>query len=863
MNFLSIMLLLLLLCFVIVSSGRKIISPSHSPRVQRSTPTGSRTTGDASSIFVNIPNPNSSLNTLQALTQSPSELQISTYNPLIEPTDPTYVLIEQLKSYGFTPTISKFEAPLNFPDKRKVDLIFPENATYEARLKEAPVESDPFTQNSKVIPPYIAYSATATVSGELVYVNYGTEEDYQALKNIGVDVEGKIVIARYGINFRGAKVLLAQQRGAIGILIYSDPANYQTQASYPNGEGLPITGVQRGTALYTHVCPGMPTAARLTSKCFVTKNNPLEISTSIPTIPVQPLSAQDALPFLKNLGVNQVPDPSWQGELDIEEYFVGPGPAKVNLSIQSDTRTTQLYNIFVTIPGQSDQLVILGNHRDAWTYGASDPRSGTAALLEVARGFSQLLKQGWKPYRSILLASWDAEEFGLIGSTFFGEQNQTSLQDKAVAYLNVDQAVSGTQLLIRGTPSLGQAIRSAAKMVKAPGSTQKTIFDIWQTKQLTPLGSGSDYAVFLNYLGIPSADFSFNGSEPLYHSLYEDYDWATKTFNRLNQVPFQEYITAIAKLWGLTAIILADEMILPYNFTEYTQSLETWVGTLESLIHAYNGTSDDSKFLSNLKSSINTFATAAKQTEQEYVSLLESHNLSRLARSTPKKLTRKRLAYASKGNKATPSGTPSETTSSTPSETTSSTPSATESGKPPKSTKSSESAKPSESAKSPTESSALSPILPPNPSKASSTLSATSTESDDEDESTIENYNERVLYCERKFLSRDGLVQQGRSWYKHLLVAPLLSNGYLAETFPGISEAVRKSDWSTASQQAGVVSSQIKAAAAQLKGDKGSSISTGAAIGIAIGIFVGVILLLGLGYLIYRKAKYRSLSQNR
>ena len=539
---------------------------------------------DWEKIYLSVPNPETAKQHLRTYTKkshmagTEQDYQTAVYTR------------DQMREYGISAEIVEYQVLLPYPKENLVEMLKPSN--YKAVLSEAIVNEDDDSFDQSVTPIFNAYSANADVTGQLVYVNYGLPADYKKLSEIGVDVKGKIAIARYGRAFRGVKAKVAEENGAIGLLIYSDPSDdgYGAGDVYPRGPYRPPSSAQRGSILYTFLYPGDP----LTPGVASTKDSKrlsTEQASTLPKIPVQPLSYQDAAPLLEALGGPNVPR-GWQGMLPFS-YHVGPGPTEVRLKTNFDFQIRKIWNVIGEIKGNSEpeKLVILGNHRDAWVYGAVDPNSGSSAMLEVARGLSELLKKGWKPERTIILGSWDAEEFGLIGSTEWVEEHAEKLSKSAVAYINVDVAVAGPNFGISGVPSLMSFAHSVMADVVDPKSG-KSVFDNWIRRQqgeranfikagdtnfqLGSLGSGSDYTPFLQHIGVPSLDMGFNGPYGVYHSLYDSFHWMEKfgdpTFN---------YHTNLAKVWGLMAIRLSTMAKLPFEYKNYGQQIESFIADLE------------------------------------------------------------------------------------------------------------------------------------------------------------------------------------------------------------------------------------------------------------------------------------------
>jgi len=433
-----------------------------------------------------------------------------------------------------------------------------------------------------------------------VYANYGSPEDFQKLEQMKVDVRGKIVVVRYGQNFRGVKAFEAQERGAAGVLIYSDPADdgWRRGDKYPQGPWRPDTGAQRGSIGYMFEFAGDPTTPGVASVTSLpdSKRVPAEQSLQMPKIPTTPLSYADAWPILQHLGGPDSPR-DWQGALPFT-YHVGPGPAKVKIHLKQDYQFRTIWDVTGLVRGSEwpDEWVVAGNHRDAWVYGAVDPNSGTAAMLETVHGIGELLKSGWKPKRTIVFGSWDAEEQGLIGSTEWGEQHADELAN-AAAYFNVDVAVSGPKFGASSVPSLKQFIREVTKAVPSPKGG--TVYEAWgkankagagpqeeasggtyrppeaQTTADVPvgdLGSGSDYTVFLQHLGVPSTDIGSTGPYGVYHSAFDNFNW----FKKFGDPDFT-YEQEMARVYGLEVLRMADSDVLPYDYEEYGKEIAAYI----------------------------------------------------------------------------------------------------------------------------------------------------------------------------------------------------------------------------------------------------------------------------------------------
>jgi N-acetylated-alpha-linked acidic dipeptidase len=509
-------------------------------------------------------------------------------------------ILAQLKSFGLDAKIEQFEALFPTPKSRKLELLGPERFT--AKLEEPTLSIDPTSgQKSEQLPSYNAYSRDGDVTAPLVYVNYGAPSDYEQLDAMGVSVKGAIVIVRYGQTWRGIKPKLAAQHGAIGCLIYSDPKDdgYYRDEPYPVGPMRPPDGVQRGSVMDMPIYPGDPQTPGVGAKPGV-KLIPLDQVQTITKIPVLPISYNDAKPFLQALGGQTVPE-NWRGALPFT-YRTGPSKVMAHLAVSFNWDRKPLYDVVATIPGSTlpDQWVIRGNHHDAWVNGAGDPISGASPELEEARAFGELLKQGWKPQRTIIYCFWDGEEPALLGSTEWAEFHADELKQHAVAYFNSDGNGRGF-FRAEGSHSLEAFINSVAKDIEDP----ETKMSIWKRARLadrvrtTPgaeshiedrnrpdtrigaLGSGSDYTVFIDHLGIPSANLGFGGEDQgggQYHSIYDDFYWYTH-FSDTDFV----YGRALAQTAGSMVMRMADADVLPYQFNDEADTIHTYVTEVKKL----------------------------------------------------------------------------------------------------------------------------------------------------------------------------------------------------------------------------------------------------------------------------------------
>ena len=566
---------------------------------------------------------------------------------------------DKLKSWGWQTEIVEYDVLINYPTHVECEIVRPDRQVL--KITEDAVAADKDSASPDAFPAFHGYGVSGDVTGQVVYANYGRPEDFGALEKMGVDVRGKIVLVRYGELFRGLKVRNAQKRGAIGILIYSDPADdgYGRGDVYPNGPFRPGSAIQRGSVQFLSLGPGDPSTPNGPSTKDA-KRLPIDPRHGFPivengpgpgftppdrnasiqavqaweketgliredyyaTIPSLPISYDAALPILKAMGGSSVPV-GWQGGLPLA-YHSGPGPAEVHFRVDMDYKIRPIWNVIATIPGtvEPERWVMIGNHRDAWVYGAVDPGSGTSATLEMCRALGSAVNQGWKPRRTLKYASWDAEEYGLVGSTEWCDQNAESINEKAVMLLNVDSAVSGPELDVDGVPSLRDLMLEAAGSIHDVRSG-RPLRDVWMSKrragwanaapidldglwdvangtedpskpyaaasngaagrrfspQLNALGSGSDYTAFLDHLGVPSIDVGFSGRYGVYHSIYDDFFWMEK----FGDPEFVTHATA-ARLYTLIAMRAAGAEVVPLRFAPYGEALREYVDDLRRIV---------------------------------------------------------------------------------------------------------------------------------------------------------------------------------------------------------------------------------------------------------------------------------------
>ena len=511
----------------------------------------------------------------------------------------------KFRDAGLDTEIVEYKVWINYPSEISVDITAPAGAEMHGPTREH-VDGDPYDGDPRVVMPFNGMSPSGDVESEVVYANYGTPEDFEKLDKLKIDVRGKIVMVRYGQNFRGVKAFVAQERGAAGVIIYSDPFDdgWRRGDKYPDGPWRPDTGVQRGSVGYMFEFPGDPTTPGFASIPSLPNSNRVspEQSAQMPKIPVTPLSYHDAAPILRHLGGPDSPR-EWQGALPFT-YHVGPGPVRVKMHLKQDYQFRTLWDVIGRVRGNDspEDWVVAGNHRDAWVYGAVDPNSGTAAMLETVHGIGELLKSGWRPKRTIVFGSWDGEEEGLIGSTEWAEQHESELAN-APAYFNMDVAVSGPKFGASAVPSLKQFLRDVAKAVPSPKGG--TVYDAWQkneqpgvstqsqaeigdtgrtpavsTKTDAPvgdLGSGSDYSAFQQHLGVPSTDISSTGPYGVYHSVFDNFTW----FKKFGDPDFV-YEQQMARVFGLEVLRMSDADVLPYDYEEYGKEIAAYLETAKT-----------------------------------------------------------------------------------------------------------------------------------------------------------------------------------------------------------------------------------------------------------------------------------------
>lgn len=548
--------------------------------------------------FMAVPDPKLAGEELKILTaaphwaSSPEDLKTAQY------------VAEKFKAAGLDTEIVPFRVWMNKPVKIQIEAFDAHGKQLMSGPSPEHVDptaygGDPFQNDPRILPAFNGSSPSGDVTAEVVYANYGTLADFDRLEQLGVSVKGKIVLVRYGQNFRGVKVYIAQQRGAAGVLIYSDPADdgYDHGDKYPRGPYRPDSAVQRGSVQFLPIYPGDPETPGIASAPDLPDSKRITDPAKMnqPSIPSNPLSYKDAAPILEALDGPVVPH-EWQGGLPFAYHLGGTGvggtgAVKVHMHLEQDYKLRTIWDVVGTIDGtdsaEKDAWVVAGNHRDAWVYGAVDPNSGTAAMLEAVHGLGELLKQGWKPKRRVIVCSWDAEEEGLMGSTEWAEGHASHLAH-AVAYFNTDVGVSGPDFNASAVPSLKEFVRDVTREVPSPKGG--TVYEQWQSSQnekrshravnpfngrsnstvnpegvrIGDLGSGSDYTPFIQHLGVPSTDIGSDGPYGVYHSTFDDYNWFIKFAD-----PTFVYEQQQARVFGLEILHMADADILPYDYKTY------------------------------------------------------------------------------------------------------------------------------------------------------------------------------------------------------------------------------------------------------------------------------------------------------
>jgi N-acetylated-alpha-linked acidic dipeptidase len=494
-----------------------------------------------------------------------------------------YIAAEWKKQGLEDVVIRRYDVYTTLPKSTSLELVAP--VKFKARLREQAYDADPDSRNPQVTSAWAGMSISGEVTAPVVYAHSGNPEDYEVLKKHGIDVKGKIVLVRYSnpYSYRGFKALTAEREGAAAMLVYSDPAEdgYKQGKVFPDGPWGPESHIQRGAITYDFMVPGDPLTPGWASLPGA-RHIPVSEAVSLPKIMAMPLSWADARPLLENMD-GPVAAADWQGGLPLQ-YHLGGQRAVAHLKIEMDNSIKPNYVVEGRIRGAEipDQWVVMGNHRDAWVFGGVDPSSGTASMMEMTRAFGQLLKQGTRPKRTLVVCSWDGEEVGLTGSTEWGEQFADELRKKAVAYLNVDSSTSGPNLQGSAVASLAPMLVQTTQTLQDPSG--KSLYEAWKQSSKHPtddkladtrIGSGSDHTVFLNFVGMPVIGLQFDGPYGVYHSMYDDFYW----MNHFGD-PGYRYHTLMSQLWGVLALRLSNADVLPFDFASYARNLRWFVSDL-------------------------------------------------------------------------------------------------------------------------------------------------------------------------------------------------------------------------------------------------------------------------------------------
>jgi N-acetylated-alpha-linked acidic dipeptidase len=664
-------------------------------------------------------------------------------------------LLSKFKESGLDAQIESFSVLFPTPKERLVELV-DGGPHFTARLQEPPLPEDPTSnQTAEQLPTYNAYSIDGDVTAPLVYVNYGLPEDYEVLDRRGISVKGAIVIARYGRSWRGIKPLVGAQHGAVGCIIYSDPHDdgYSGGATFPKGPWRPKDGVQRGSVQDSAVFMGDPLTPGVGATADA-KRLPLKDAQSLTKIPVLPISYADAEPLLAAIGGPVAPR-DWRGGLAIT-YRIGPGPAKVHLKVFSNWDMKPLYDVIAKIPGSTypDEWVIRGNHHDAWVNGAEDPISGMVAVLEEARSLGELLRQGWKPKRTIIYCAWDGEEPGLLGSTEWVETHVDELRKHAVIYVNSDSNSRG-YLSLEGSHTLEHFINDVARDIQDP-ETKLTVWKRAQLKEIADansgderrevlerhdlrldmLGGGSDHASFINFAGIASLGIGYGGEDHggIYHSIYDDFYWYTH-FSDYDFV----YGRALSQTGGTAVMRMADADLLPFQFTDFADDVKMYVREVEKFatqqredIQAKNLKIQEGLFEATADPR-ETWVTPKKEDVPPHLNFAPLDN-------AVEALTRSSADYQKVFDRLNANG--------------------------------------------------------------GAALASAS----------LKDVNELLIQSERKLTTPEGLP--GRFWYKHELYAPGAYTGYAAKAIPAVRENLEQKKWKEAEQAAARVAEVLENEAA-------------------------------------------------
>ncbi len=586
--------------FCVTSLALLFTARSSAQSILGFTPASAARQAEVESKFKSIPTPDEERRQHRIFTREPHVAGSKRNNELAE------YIRDEWKTQGLEDVIiRRYDVYGTNPKSASLEMITPTH--YQATLRETPLPGDDDSMNPAISGAWLGMSISGDVTAPVVYAHSGNPEDYDLLRKNGISVKGKIVLVRYSnpYSYRGFKALTAQREGAAAMLVYSDPQEdgYKKGKVDPDGPWGSEYHIQRGAITYDFMVPGDPLTPGWASVPGA-KRIPIEDAVSAPKIMALPLSWHDAKPLLENMDGPLAPrdwkGQDWQGGLPLQ-YHLGGDRVKVHLKIEMENRTQPYYVVEGRIRGAElpDEWVVLGNHRDAWVFGGVDPSSGTASMMELTRSLGQLVKQGMRPRRTLVVCSWDGEEVGLTGSTEWGEQFADELRAKAVAYINVDEATSGPDFHGQAVASLAPMLVETSRTLQDPSG--KSLYEAWkataarekaegkQSGQMndsgvsdgqladTRIGSGSDHTVFLNFVGMPVIGLQFDGDYGVYHSAYDDFYW----MNHFGD-PGYKYHTLMSQLWGVTALRLANAELLPFDFASYASNIRQFVGELAS-----------------------------------------------------------------------------------------------------------------------------------------------------------------------------------------------------------------------------------------------------------------------------------------
>ena len=669
------------------------------------------------------------------------------------------------RSWGFDTAIERFDVLFPTPKTRILEMTVPQK--FVAKLEESSLPEDATSgQKSEQLPVYNAYSVNGDVTGELVYANYGNQQDYEELARRGIDVRGKIVIVRYGNSFRGVKPKIAAEHGAIGCIIYSDPRDdgYFAGDVYPQGAWRNETGAQRGSVADLPLYAGDPLTPGIGATPDAKRLDLKDPGTTLTKIPVLPISYSDALPLLRALDGPVAPT-SWRGALPIT-YHLGPGKAVVHLALEFDFNTVPAYDVIARLRGSEfpDEWIIRGNHHDAWVNGAEDPISGMIAVLAEAQSVGQLMKTGWRPRRTIIYCAWDGEEQALIGSTEWAESHAAELQRKAVLYVNSDTNARGF-LSVGGSHTLEKFMNDVARDVVDP-EKQVPVFERWRARailegsaenrreardrpdmRIAALGSGSDYTPFLQHLGIPSVDLRYGGegeTDGVYHSIYDSFDHYTRFAD-----PGFHYAAALAMTAGRTVLRFANADYLPLSVSNLTDTVARYITEVTKL------SKDESDAIAEKNRNIdnNTYDLVADPTQTSVTPQREPPAMG--LNFTPLQNALTRLQQSTRNY--------------------------------------------------------------------DTALRDASTSTRLKSRDTQQLLDSALRQIETALVDERGLPR--RPWFKHMIYAPGFYTGYGAKTLPGVREAIEQHKWNEAAEQIAIVASTLERTAAQI--DRATSVVKG------------------------------------